>query len=165
MASNAYVLVRAALMVFFERADSPSVTASATECLRQILSSMGSGVQGSLDSVKDSSKCCLVHIVFPALPCPITCLRHACCHLCIAEQSTSVHNNGIARNRPDRGAGARGVPSCEAKRGDPGSRHEAGHRTRIAGRVLEVPQAHRGLEHAQAGSRYLGSPSSFHTGG
>lgn len=43
MASNAYILVRAALMVFFERADSPSVTASATECLRQILSSMGAG--------------------------------------------------------------------------------------------------------------------------
>jgi len=48
MASNAYVLVNAALMVFFERAQSPSVAAVASDCLRQVLSSMSSGNPSSI---------------------------------------------------------------------------------------------------------------------
>ncbi len=43
MASNAYVLVNAALMVFFEQAQSPSVAAVALDCLKHILSSMSMG--------------------------------------------------------------------------------------------------------------------------
>ncbi|KAK9906850.1 hypothetical protein WJX75_009136 [Coccomyxa subellipsoidea] len=43
MASNAYVLVNAALMVFFEQAQSPSVAAVAMDCLKHILGSMSTG--------------------------------------------------------------------------------------------------------------------------
>jgi hypothetical protein len=43
MAANAYVLVRAALVVFFEQAHSPFVGACASECLKHILGSMAPG--------------------------------------------------------------------------------------------------------------------------
>ncbi len=45
-ASNCYVLVNAALMVFFEQAQSPSVAAVALDCLRHILGSISSGRRG-----------------------------------------------------------------------------------------------------------------------
>ena len=48
MASNAYVLVNAALMVFFEQAQSPSVAAVAMDCLKHILGSMSTGEPGCL---------------------------------------------------------------------------------------------------------------------
>ncbi|CAL8462244.1 g1775 [Coccomyxa elongata] len=47
-ASNCYVLVNAALMVFFEQAQSPSVAAVALDCLRHILGSISSGQSGVL---------------------------------------------------------------------------------------------------------------------
>ncbi|BDA46105.1 hypothetical protein COCOBI_08-1970 [Coccomyxa sp. Obi] len=48
MASNCYMLVNAALMIFFEQAQSPSVAAVAVDCLKHILGSFSSGQHGVL---------------------------------------------------------------------------------------------------------------------
>lgn len=70
MASNAYVLVNAALMVFFERAQSPSVAAVASDCLRQVLSSMSSGDPSLILELSQGNCLMILHI-------PMACLvRH-----------------------------------------------------------------------------------------
>ena len=72
MASNAYSLVHAVLLVCFERARSPAVAAATTDCLKAILSSMASGAgPPSLHSSQMMPLVCRMRPMYSAL------LQHA----------------------------------------------------------------------------------------
>ena len=61
MASNAYSLVHAVLLVCFERAQSPAVAAATTDCLKAILASMASGAPPLHSSPVDAPLLCMRH--------------------------------------------------------------------------------------------------------